>query len=486
MTKKMKIMFVVFLLFYILLSCLSIQILPVYASTIKIDGGYTSVLEDLKIDTDFNVNNYPIRQYDYSLSVIQLAESSDKEIFVYVYQPNEQHGKYLASTINISASLHNRNNIKNYKLTLLNYDGVFQKYLVNGLRAQNSDTRYYDVVSIYRVFDETIDEGLSDDNENTIDEVVFKVAQQYTIKTVENGNVNISMTATEFETIAVTSKYVGFMRYKDGWHFIPNNYEMCDSHFVAFSTDKPIDKLYEIDVAYTTQLYMYAMMGYPNYNIIGPSFTPENPEDYVQYAYLNWEQHGGYKGDGFFAHSYKWNVIQTAEEFIKSENENRDNMFSIGLFNIGTKNRITDEGLSDIKNQQWVVRFAETEYRKSTTSDSSIESYTIVGNVSILRLAFETEGVYYNLPVIDNKQTGDGVPDNEQTFSMELSDMFKIILALLLLIILIVLLSPFLPVIISFIFKVIKIIFKVVVWIISLPFKLFGFVFGRNKKKMRN
>ena len=31
----------------------------------------------------------------------------------------------------------------------------------------------------------------------------------------------------------------------------------------------------------------------------------------------------------------------------------------------------------------------------------------------LLRLEFETEGKYYNLGVVDNKQTGDGEPDNE-------------------------------------------------------------------------
>ncbi len=453
----------------------------VHASTIDVVGGYTNVMEDLKMDTNFDAMDYPVKQNDYSLSVIQLAESSDKEIFVYVYQPNQEYGKYVASTINISTSLHNRDKIKNYKLTLLNYDGVFQKYLVNGLKAQEGETRYYDVVSIYRVFDENIDEGLPDDNENTIDEVVFKVAQQYTIKTAEDGNVYISMTATEFETIAVTSKYVGFMRYKDGWHFFPNNYSMCDSHFVAFSTDKPIDKLYEIDVAYTTQTYLFAMMGAPNYNIIGPVFMPENPEDYVQYAYLNWEQQGVYTGDGLFAHSYKWNVIETAEDFIKNENENMDNMFSMGIFNIGTRNKMTAEGLADIQNQQWVVRFAETEYRKVTTGDSSSESYTIVGDVSILRLAFETDGVYYDLPVIDNKQTGDGNPDNVQTTVFEIADWFKILLAILLLILLLVVLWPILPIVFNIIWWLIKAVIKFAWWLICLPFRLFNSVFKKRE-----
>ena len=33
--------------------------------------------------------------------------------------------------------------------------------------------------------------------------------------------------------------------------------------------------------------------------------------------------------------------------------------------------------------------------------------------MSILRLKFETQGVIYDLGVVDNKQTGDGKPDNK-------------------------------------------------------------------------
>ncbi|UKI52459.1 MAG: hypothetical protein L6V79_02950 [Clostridium sp.] len=49
---------------------------------------YSEVLDDLKKDTSFKPENYPTKADDYSLQIIQLAESTDKELFVYVYQPS--------------------------------------------------------------------------------------------------------------------------------------------------------------------------------------------------------------------------------------------------------------------------------------------------------------------------------------------------------------------------------------------------------------
>ena len=49
---------------------------------------YSDVLTDLQTDENFDVNNYPVNIEDYSLQVIQIAESVNGELFVYVYQPS--------------------------------------------------------------------------------------------------------------------------------------------------------------------------------------------------------------------------------------------------------------------------------------------------------------------------------------------------------------------------------------------------------------
>ena len=58
---------------------------------------YSGVMEDLKKDTSFNPGNYPTKADDYSLQIIQLAESVNKELFVYVYQPSGKTKNFKAS-----------------------------------------------------------------------------------------------------------------------------------------------------------------------------------------------------------------------------------------------------------------------------------------------------------------------------------------------------------------------------------------------------
>ncbi|MDE6492129.1 MAG: hypothetical protein K2L37_03155, partial [Lactobacillus sp.] len=51
----------------------------------SINTVYTNIIDDLKKDNSFKTSNYPEKVDDYSLQIIQLAESSDNELFVYVY-----------------------------------------------------------------------------------------------------------------------------------------------------------------------------------------------------------------------------------------------------------------------------------------------------------------------------------------------------------------------------------------------------------------
>ena len=71
-----------------------------YAATTK----YSNVLDDLKRDSTFNIANYPAINDDYSLKVIQIAESIDGELFVYVYQPAAKSKLLIANSINMALS----------------------------------------------------------------------------------------------------------------------------------------------------------------------------------------------------------------------------------------------------------------------------------------------------------------------------------------------------------------------------------------------
>lgn len=436
---------------FVITAFLSGGIATVYAADSS-NVVYTDVLDDLNKDNGFSTANYPEKADDYSLQVIQIAESTDKELFVYVYQPSGQKKKLSACSINISTTINDEISYINYKLQFLNSGGVFFKYKVTDFTVKDDPTRYYAITSIYRPFDETIDKGAEYDN--TITEVNYDVSKQYCFSTI-NGKPYVNV--VDIETITITDKFVGFVRYKDGFALYPS---ACDSHFVAFNTDKPIDKLLEADVFYTRQKYSYAYaLGVPERETFGDS------ED--QYAYLKYTDKVEHTGDGLFAGTYKWDRIETVEQFI-AENDLTQNVYSGAILDVNVANQITDEGKAALQGKKWVLRFAETDY--SYLSSASTSSSTLVGDVTILRLKFEYDGVTYNLGTIDNKQTGSDKPINDETREYEIvvNNRGKWILGAIAAILLLLILSPVLPYIIRFI-----------VWIASLPFKAIEALFKK-------
>lgn len=405
---------------------------------------YTNVLEDLQRDSSFSKENYPEKATDYSLQLIQLAESSDKELFVYVYQPSGQLKGLVASSINISTTINDAVSYHNYKLELLNADGVFFKYKVSDFVVKDDAVRYYAITSVYRKWDKTIDPATG--NDNTVTEVNYNVSKQYAFGTI-NGKPYVN--CVDIDTIVVTDKFVGFVRYENGFTLYNS---ACDSHFVAFNTDKPIDKLLEADVYYTTQSYNWNWTAF-----VGEKETFGTKQD--NYSYLKYTDKVEHTGEGWFAGTYKWDRIQTVDDFISGEN--RENIFHGAVLDVKVSTKLTESALNELKGKKWVLRFTETAYSFTpdyTGTGSQYSSSTVVGDVTILRLKFETDGITYNLGTIDNKQTGGKDPSNSTDIDVSLNDTGKKLAALIMLILAIVLLAPVLPYIL-----------KAVVWIVMLP-----------------
>lgn len=438
--------------------------LPVYAAT---DGGYSSVLDDLKKDGNFSESYYPAVDDDYSLNVIQLGESVDKELFVYVYQPCGNAKELRASSINISITVNDDISYYNYKLQYLNSSGVLYKYKVNDFTVSNSPTRYYAISSIYRPFDGAIDANA--EHGNQITEVNYNVSKQYCFSEI-NGKPYCSV--VDIETITITDKFVGFVRYKDGFKLYVG---ACDSHFVAFNTDKPIDKLLEADVYYTTQNYTWQ-------SGLGIGTKEYFKEKSDEYAYLKYTDKVEHNGGGLFAGTYTWDRIETTEQFIV-ENDLTQNVYSGAILDISVANKITDEGKAALQGKQWVLRFAETGYWLSGGQYSTTEMYTLVGDVTILRLKFETDGITYNLGVIDNKQTGSDTPINEEEIQVKPNTTGIIILIIVLLVILFIVLINFVPAVLSVVMKLFVLLCKGLLWLISAPFKLIGKQIEKIKEK---
>ncbi len=176
-------------------------------------------------------------------------------------------------------------------------------------------------------------------------------------------------------------------------------------------------------------------------------------ESSAEYAYLKYTDKVEHTGGGLFAGTYKRDRIETVEQFI-AENDLTQNVYSGAVIDVNVANKITDEGKAALQSKKWVLRFVETDYSLGGGYVSTYSFSTLFGDVTILRLKFETDGVTYNLGVIDNKQSGSDKPINEEEIQPEINNRGLWIIIAIILIVALILLAPLLPTIISFIGRI--------------------------------
>lgn len=364
------------LLFFVILSNVCGASAFADVATSPRSGTVSDVLADLQKDTSFNAADYPAINNDYTLNVFQIAESTAGELLIYVYQPSGQAADLRATTVRISQGINDNAKSQDYGLTILSSSDVFYKYKVNGIEIKKDAVRYYDITAIHRRF-HYFDEQTG--NDNTIDEVAFEVGQLWTLCTID-GKVNYA--CENIETINVESKYVGRIRYSNGFKLYES---ACDSWLIAFSTDREIDNLFEADVTYYSQCYhKTTTLGFI-------SSTSYEDKVYHLRETIHYDQTGENDGNGIGGVKHQWNRIERVEDFLKEEN-------------------ISEEYKINFINKTWVLRFVETPFTKIFAPyGGSGEEGTEITDVSILRLKFETEGKIYNLGVVDNKQTGTAI-----------------------------------------------------------------------------
>ena len=450
--------------------------MSVYADT----PNSTNVLTDLQKDPNFKVSDYQDKADDYSIQVIQIAESTAKEFLIYTYQPAQRTCYLIATSVNMSLS-EDVQGTKLYDLEFLSCEGVFCKYKVKDVVVADTEYRYYNITSIYRAWNKDFDDPSG--NDNTINEVAFEVGKLYKASTIDG---KVSYSYDKMETIEIINPYTGFLQYSNGF-FLYNN--SCRSHYIAFDTDKQIDELYEATVSYISQKVVRKIGGMTG-DIIEEEKEIPHPNELIDR-----EDKGETPANGIFSKKYEWKRIQKTEDFIKDPiNDLKENV------------------KEDLKKTKWVLRFVETDYIYKTGASSGLvvidtEEYTKIEKVTILRLKFRTGIKIYDLGTISNKITGSNTnPDNNNTNELdplgwlwrklcELADKLGIPVWLIILFIVIIFLAILLPVL-SLIFpvvgQVLKValkavgkavvwIFKALVWIVVLPIK--GIVLLVNKCK---
>ena len=398
-----------------------------------INRSYSNVADDLRKDDNFNAWEYPAKATDYSLQVIQIAESAAGELFVYVYQPSGKVADLRATSVNMSLT-EDATATKLYALKYLNSSGVFYKYLAEGVKVGTAGERYYNITSIYREWNADYDKDTG--NDNTIDEVVFKVGQLCRVTTA-NGKLVYENTKTDI--ITVTDKYVGLLRYTDSILFgVESN---CDSHFIAFSTDKKIEDLKKARVSFVQQRYRYS---YSSYETTKIGEEKETTVDITEDEIVSTEIFS------FFPKVHLWERIQTCNKFVGSES-------------------ISDLIKPYLIGKQWVLRFYETEYSRNYGAGGGTDTYTRITGTTILELTFETAGKVYDLGVVDNKQSGSGRPVN--VASLEWWQILLIVIFCVLILSLVLkllsLVAPVFGVILQGLIFLITSPFRLVIWIVN-------------------
>ncbi len=429
----------------------------------------SNVLDDLRLDESFNKENYPINNSNYGLYVFQIAESTDGELLIYVYQPCVNKD-FRAISLNLSTTINDDISYVNYTLTYLNSEETLYKYKVNDFSVSSDKVRYYSITQIMRAYDSAIDNP--NDYDNTTSEVPCSVRKQWKFFEL-NGKPCVD--CLDIETITVTSKYVGFVRYYNGGIFQSFAYPShTDCHFVAFSTDRKIEELYEADVQWSYQSWKYLLIDGADderYDeTLGTSYTSD-----VTTLYADEVVSSG--SSLIFADRFSFNRIQSVPDLL-SEEDKIQVLYDGAFVKINGNTAFSQSAKTALKNKQWVLRFKETPYTTSSGQAEGTEwiTATKVSDVIILRLKFKTNGVVYNLGVIDNKQTGSDTPSGETKVSVELSEEFKDFLKILLIIVGIVVLCVLLPYVLKFVGFILKIIFA--------PFKwLFGGSQSRRKRR---
>lgn len=377
----------------------------------------SNVLEDLQRDDSFNLDDYPAYTvYDdssaegfYRLEVIQIAESTDGELFVYVYQPAARTKLLVASSINIAPVPNSQieaQSFKTFNLIELNSSGVFFKYKVKDYQIKSDSVRYYNISNITRPYSKDID---GDNADNQVhDDVDCAVGQLWTAHTASNGDVEYFNTVSE--VIEITDKFVGFLRYYDAQGWLGDYF--TDAHFVAFSTNIPMDRLYEIDIEFYKQSRVKVYGGVPNQSY-DDSTTLGTAEKETVTVHHDEVDHNS--GNRYGYNKYTWDKIRTTSDFLQSENN--------------SYYKITESGTKDISNTEWAVTFYKSSVKAQSNTGTPITDIysvdtddaigqtvnsTFVSRVIILRLKFEKDGIRYNLGVVDNRQTGSDSPINEQ------------------------------------------------------------------------
>ena len=427
---------------------------------------YSNVLDDLKKDSSFNEADYPSVPNDYSLQVIQIAESESGELFLYVYQPGFEEFGLTADYINVAFQdqFDKNTQLKYYKkpLRLLSSEGSLCKYIVDGYEISNEPVRYYSLSSIYRRYVEDVDETFE-----AIDSIQYHgipVGKMWTA-CIYNDVLQYSCHSIEVVPVEITAS--GEVFYSKNVSIFPSLISSTSiaSHYLAFKVyGYDITKVFDMDVTYSLTHWRLDYSGHEKIQINEDLIYKESETLYnsqtVKVESNTW----------FGTREYTWFRIQTVDEFKE------------GLSSAGKA--LSDEELKDVEKAQFVVRIAETEV-KIGENFFRPENWWELEEGGVLRLHFETPEGVYNLGAVSDLVGTDGKSDAKSDYSSildEIKEMLSSALGLASLFLIVYVIKSYVLPLFELLFEGVRVIFDVILIIITFPFR---FLFSQKRRKRK-
>lgn len=446
---------------------LSALFLPTCAAESEAVVEYTNAYNDLILMHNFNPDDYSIKVGSdtdyYSLELITIAEGVNGELFVYVYQPS---AKSDIRASHITLGFYNRSsssedlNIKDilksevHTLTYLNNYGQFFKYKVDDFKVSTEDVRSYELTDLLRPFNKDFGD-VEPGAENTISAVSYPVGKFFTF-TGTSGE-RSSLSVEDIEYITVENKFVGYIEVEQDAYLYDAAIHL---HFVAFSTDIPIDRLIEAYVFYETQEYhdTWTSAGHKEYwGEIEDHYITIDDNSTIEFEV----------SDGFVTKE-SFELIDQILPTSKFLNQH----ITISRFpGFSTSEKIVfgEEERAELKKTDWVLTFAKTAEEDNTSANGdTFYSVTRVGNVKLLRLKFETDDKIYNLGVVDNMQTG----SNNPSAVVEEEEWFQKLVLLIIVMICMLAIYIFLDIYVPWLAKIIRWVAGAFWWLFTSLLKL--------------
>lgn len=459
---KYLVILLIFLVYiFIWLFCLSYDTCVVYAAE-SIDN--ETVINDLKQDESFTIEDYPSNNNDFGLYVIQLQETKEDELALYVYQPSNNFVNLIATKISLSYGFSSNGaglEPHIYDLELVSTNGTLDKYIIKDYTVPGDAHRYYNLVEIFRKYNELLDSDELDEGGYTSD-VAIAVGQQWYF--VEVNNVKKCEMNT-FNTLDIETIFCGNFTFSNGniLGVFSSAFGYGDCWFLCFNCDDyVIQHIYDGDVSFN-QTYVEETSSITGVDI-------EKGEPVHKELYLSDEDVMTYKGDGLGAKSISWKRILSSSDFINAAEDNDAN--------------ISDDVKNKILSSQWVFTFTETERSKVGTV-AVVSTYYDITEVGILRLHFMDINGTYDLGVVNSLFNPDNISDGYigdksiKDLLNSLTDWFEKLFAILgtvILVLVLVAISGF----ITPVWNIICLVGKSLWFVISLPFRLIIWAFKKG------